>query len=65
VLHVVDDGPGFAIPDRLPAQDTERGRGLYLVSQLTREFRVWKNAARGAHACAVLASLAGRGTPDR
>ena len=65
VLHVVDDGPGFAIPDQLPAQDNERGRGLYLVSQLTREFRVWKSDARGAHACAVLASLAGRGTPDR
>jgi PAS domain S-box-containing protein len=54
VLHVIDHGPGFTIPGCLPKQDVERGRGLYLVSQLTREFEVWKENERGAHARAVL-----------
>ena len=62
VLHVVDDGPGFTAPSELPSHELETGRGLYLVSQLTREFRVWKDADRGSHACAV---LAGVGPPTR
>jgi PAS domain S-box-containing protein len=54
VLHVVDDGPGYAPQTRLPASDAESGRGLYIVSQLTREFTVTKLPDRGAHARAVL-----------
>jgi PAS domain S-box-containing protein len=64
VLHVVDDGPGFMVPDTLPSHDLETGRGLYLVSQLTREFRVWKDGDRGAHACAVLAGAGPRAHPE-
>jgi PAS domain S-box-containing protein len=56
-LHVIDDGPGYAARNRLPADDAESGRGLYLVARLTREFTVTKAAQRGAHARAVLLSL--------
>ncbi len=54
VLHVIDDGPGYASETRLPADDSESGRGLYLVARLTREFTVSKAPQRGAHARAVL-----------
>lgn len=57
VLHVIDDGPGYATCTRLPATDAESGRGLYLVSTLTREFTVTKAKLRGAHARAVLQTL--------
>jgi PAS domain S-box-containing protein len=55
VLHVVDDGPGYAPQTELPALSAESGRGLYLVARLTREFSVTKLPDRGAHARAVLA----------
>jgi PAS domain S-box-containing protein len=54
VLEVIDDGPGFTVPETLPAPESESGRGLYLVSQLTREFTVTKEPGRGARARAVL-----------
>jgi PAS domain S-box-containing protein len=54
VLHVFDDGPGYAPQPCLPSQEAESGRGLYIVSQLTRDFRVTKLPERGAHARAVL-----------
>lgn len=56
VLHVIDDGPGYASETRLPSDDSESGRGLYLVARLTREFTVTKAPQRGAHARAVLLS---------
>jgi hypothetical protein len=54
VLHVVDDGPGYAPQSCLPASDSETGRGLYLVTKLTRHFTVTRLPHRGAHARAVL-----------
>ncbi len=55
VLVVVDDGPGFSTPGGLPAAESETGRGLYLVSRLTRAFSVTNDPPRGARARAVLA----------
>jgi len=54
VLHVVDDGPGYAPQTRLPPFESESGRGLYLVQTLTRDFSVTRLPQRGAHARAVL-----------
>ncbi|HUN29299.1 MAG TPA: SpoIIE family protein phosphatase [Alphaproteobacteria bacterium] len=56
VLHVIDDGPGFERAPMLPIDVmSESGRGLFIVSQLTREFSVTKRHPRGSHARAVLA----------
>ncbi|HEX3467146.1 MAG TPA: PAS domain S-box protein [Candidatus Elarobacter sp.] len=57
VLHVIDDGPGYSSRALLPSDDSESGRGLYLVSTLTREFTVTRADERGAHARAVLQTL--------
>jgi PAS domain S-box-containing protein len=55
VLHVIDEGPGFERPPMLPLDVlSESGRGLYIVSQLTREFSATRRAPRGSHARAVL-----------
>ncbi len=54
VLVVADDGPGFSTPGALPSVESESGRGLYLVSRLTREFSVTNDPPRGARARAVL-----------
>jgi PAS domain S-box-containing protein len=55
VLHVIDEGPGFERPPMLPVDVlSETGRGLYIVSQLTREFSSTRRAPRGSHARAVL-----------
>jgi len=54
VLSVVDDGPGYSAPIVRPANDAESGRGLFLISQLTREFSVTNLHDRGARARAVL-----------
>jgi len=59
VLHVIDDGPGYGPETQLPSDDSESGRGLYLVAKLTREFTVTKAPQRGAHARAVLLSNGG------
>lgn len=55
VLHVIDEGPGFARAPMLP-QDTmsESGRGLYIVANSTLEFSVVRRRPRGSHARAVL-----------
>ena len=55
VLHVIDEGPGFARAPMLP-QDvmSESGRGLYIVSQSTLEFSVMRRRPKGSHARAVL-----------
>jgi PAS domain S-box-containing protein len=54
VLSVVDDGPGYAARGARPPHDSESGRGLFLISQLTREFTVTTRDDRGAQARAVL-----------
>jgi serine phosphatase RsbU (regulator of sigma subunit)/anti-sigma regulatory factor (Ser/Thr protein kinase) len=55
VLHILDGGPGFRYSPRLPADVlSERGRGLYIVAQLTEEFHVTKRPHGGSHARAVL-----------
>jgi anti-sigma regulatory factor (Ser/Thr protein kinase) len=55
VLHILDGGPGFRYLPRLPLDLlSERGRGLYIVAQLTEEFHVSKRPHGGSHARAVL-----------
>jgi PAS domain S-box-containing protein len=55
VLHVIDEGPGFERAPMLPIDVmSESGRGLFIVSELTREFSVTKRHPRGSHARAVL-----------
>jgi anti-sigma regulatory factor (Ser/Thr protein kinase) len=55
VLHVIDSGPGFRHISILPPDLlSESGRGLFIVSALTHDFRVAKSATRGSHARAVL-----------
>ena len=55
VLHVLDDGPGFAFVSRLPpSMLSESGRGLFIVTQLTRDFSVSVRPGGGSHARAVL-----------
>lgn len=57
VLHVLDGGPGFRHAPKLPENLLlEHGRGLYIVSQLTREFAVSRRPNGGSHARAVLRS---------
>jgi PAS domain S-box-containing protein len=57
VLHVLDRGPGFTVSPRLPADTlSERGRGLYIVWSLAREFNVSERYDGGAHVRAVLAA---------
>jgi anti-sigma regulatory factor (Ser/Thr protein kinase) len=55
VLHVLDNGPGFVHIAMLPADlYAESGRGLYIVSALTQDFRVSRRMNGGSHARAVL-----------
>jgi anti-sigma regulatory factor (Ser/Thr protein kinase) len=55
VLHVLDNGPGFRHISILPPDLlSESGRGLFIVSALTHDFRVSKRPAGGSHARAVL-----------
>jgi len=55
VLHVLDSGPGFRHISILPPDLlSESGRGLFIVSALTHDFRVAKGANGGSHARAVL-----------
>jgi PAS domain S-box-containing protein len=65
VLHVVDDGPGYALQPRLPGPDAESGRGLFIVAQVTREFAVSTVPGRGAHVRAVLVGAGGEATELR
>ena len=63
VLNVLDTGPGFSLNPKLPTEVySERGRGLYIVSQLAREFTASHRTVRGgAHLRAVLpGTLRGR-----
>jgi anti-sigma regulatory factor (Ser/Thr protein kinase) len=54
VLHVLDRGPGYDRLGTLPPTFSETGRGLYLVTTLTREFTVTRLPGYGSHARAVL-----------
>ena len=55
MLHVLDSGPGFRHISILPPDIfSESGRGLFIVSALTHDFRVSKGANGGSHARAVL-----------
>jgi PAS domain S-box-containing protein len=55
VLHVIDQGPGFTHISILPPDLlSESGRGLFIISALTQDFRVAKVADGGSHARAVL-----------
>lgn len=55
VLHVLDTGPGFRHISILPPDLlSESGRGLFIVSALTHDFRVSKRPHQGSHARAVL-----------
>jgi len=55
VLHVLDSGPGFRHISILPPDLlSESGRGLFIVSALTHDFRVAKGPKGGSHARAVL-----------
>ena len=55
VLHVIDRGPGFKHISILPPDLlSESGRGLFIISALTQDFRIAKVAAGGSHARAVL-----------
>lgn len=55
VLHVLDTGPGFRFISQLPDDLlSERGRGIYIVSTLTRAFSVVGRPGGGSHARAVL-----------
>jgi len=56
VLHVLDNGPGFEINPRLPADImSERGRGLYIVTALVDEFTATRRTMGcGSHVRTVL-----------
>jgi serine phosphatase RsbU (regulator of sigma subunit)/anti-sigma regulatory factor (Ser/Thr protein kinase) len=55
VLHVLDHGPGFRHISILPPDlMSESGRGLFIVSALTQDFRIAKRIKGGSHARAVL-----------
>jgi anti-sigma regulatory factor (Ser/Thr protein kinase) len=55
VLHVLDRGPGFRHTPVLPDDPySEYGRGLFLISSLTDDFRVSRRPNGGSHARAVL-----------
>ncbi len=61
VLHVIDQGLGFAYVRPGPADTfAEHGRGLYIVGELARSFAVTRAFGGGSHARAVLET---RGSP--
>ena len=56
ILHVIDQGGGFYLNPKLPS-DTydERGRGLFIITELARDFSVApRTHGYGSHARAVL-----------
>ncbi len=55
VLHVTDRGKGFIRDPALPADVlSESGRGLYIISQLTRELHIERIPGYGNHVSGVL-----------
>ena len=60
-LHVMDDGPGFDGPVRLPADVwSESGRGLFLVSALAKRVSIQRLAAYGTYVKVLLPTRAQR-----
>jgi len=57
VLHVIDNGTAFDYIKTLPHDPSaENGRGLFLVTALTKEFTIFGRPHGGSHARAVLYS---------
>jgi PAS domain S-box-containing protein len=55
VLHVLDSGEGFHYVPKLPDDLlSERGRGLFIVTEMTADFSVVARPVAGSHARAVL-----------
>ncbi len=55
VLHVVDEGTGFEHNPHLPLDVlSEHGRGLYIVSHLSKELSITRRVLGGSHMRAVL-----------
>jgi serine phosphatase RsbU (regulator of sigma subunit)/anti-sigma regulatory factor (Ser/Thr protein kinase) len=55
VLHVLDTGRGFEYAPGLPDDVyAESGRGLFIVSHVTRDFTITRRPSGGSHARAVL-----------
>ena len=55
VLHVLDRGPAFKAPSRLPQNIlSESGRGLFIVRQLSKSLRVEHVRGYGNHVCVEL-----------
>jgi PAS domain S-box-containing protein len=58
VLHALDEGPGYRFFSRLPTDTlSERGRGLFLISQLAEAFHVTPRPDGGSHACVTFSPL--------
>jgi len=54
-LHVLDRGPGFHHVPALPRDVySESGRGLFIISLLSKDFSVAKRPTGGSHARALL-----------
>ena len=49
VLHVMDSGPAFRVPNRLPDELSESGRGLFIVQMVSKELCVDRIAEAGNH----------------
>jgi PAS domain S-box-containing protein len=59
VLHMIDGGHGFKYNPRLPADAyAENGRGLFIVSELAREFTISRAPGGGSHARVVIETRA-------
>jgi anti-sigma regulatory factor (Ser/Thr protein kinase) len=56
VLHVIDRGQGFSLNPKLPVDFySERGRGLFIVTQLERDYiSTPRTLSAGSHARVVL-----------
>lgn len=54
ILHVRDNGPGFAFTPKLPNDVfSENGRGLFLIAALSDDFNVTRRPEGGSHARVV------------
>lgn len=60
VLHVIDEGPGWELNPRLPADVmSERGRGLFIINAFVEEMSISRRTdAPGSHARVVLCTVA-------
>lgn len=60
ILHAIDKGPGFYFSPRLPSDlFSERGRGLFVISELAKEFTVEHRPGGGSHARVVFKTEGG------